>query len=550
MVAVTVLNKTMSVPDGTTLEQLVKTIYPEHPDAANPVMAALMDSKLRELTEPVKDGAKVEFLDLKTSPGIRIYERSLCCLMIRAIEDVLPDARVDIQHSIGNGIYCELAQDKPLTRMTVLMIERRMRLIANQSAAFVRERTTREEAVEYYTSVGQMDKARLLRFRPMENFQMYSFLGMKDYFYGYMAPHSGYLQRFKLELRLPGIVLVRPDACDPFAPLSCPAMPKISRVFREAERWADILECGTVADLNEMVERGALPEFIWINEALHENSVANIARDIERANARVVLIAGPSSSGKTTFASRLSIQLKVLGLSPVSISLDNYYIDRAKIPPGEDGQIDLEDINTLDLELLNDQLASLISGAEAEIPVFDFQLGERLPAGKRLLISGEQILVIEGIHGLNDQLTHLIPHDLKFKIYISALTQLNLDSHNRIQTTDARLLRRMVRDYKFRGASAERTLGMWDSVRRGENKWIFPYQEHCDAMFNSALVYELLFLKPFATKLLEDIPEGHPLFLEANRLKKFLNYFLPPCDESAVPSTSILREFIGGSCFD
>ncbi len=532
-----------------TLEQLAQELYTGHPDAFNPIVAALVDKKLRELTQPVPNGANVEFLDLTVSAGIRIYERSLCYLMIRAIADVLPGAKLDIQHSIGSGLYCELAHDQALTPPVLEQIEERMRQIAEQNAPFVREKTTRDEAIAHYTATCQLDKARLLKFRPLESFQLYRFLGMRDYFYGYMAPHSGYLQRFSLELRLPGFVLIRPSAFDPRAPLSCPVIPKISKIFRESERWADILECGTVADLNEMVEAGSLPAFIRVNEALHENSIANIAREINKAKSRVVLIAGPSSSGKTTFAERLMIQLKVLGLKPVSISLDNYYINRELIPIGPDGQRDFEDINTLDLDTINNHLAMLVAGEQIEMPTFDFHSGTRLPAGKPMRLAKDQLLIIEGIHGLNDQLTQLIPPELKFKVYISALTQLNLDAHNRIQTTDARLLRRMIRDYQYRGSSAERTMSMWPTVRRGENKWIFPFQEMSDAMFNSALDYELLFIKPLAQKLLADIPEGHPLYLEANRLVKFLNYFLGQTDLTSIPQTSILREFIGGSCF-
>ncbi len=535
--------------DAKTLEALAAELFPGHPDANNPVVAALVDSKLRELTHQVKDGSAIEFLDLTASIGIRVYERGLCYLMIRAIADVLPGAKLDIQHSIGSGLYCELERAQALTPALVAQIENRMRQIVALNAPFTREKTTRGEAMEHYNAVGQPDKARLLKFRPLESFQLYKFLGMRDYFYGYMAPHSGYLQRFRLELRMPGFVLIRPSAFDPEAPLESPMIPKLSRIFRESERWADILECGTVADLNEMVESGSLPEFIRVNEALHENSIANIAREISKAKSRVALIAGPSSSGKTTFAERLMIQLRVLGLRPVSISLDNYYINREMIPIGPDGQRDFEDINTLDLELLNEHLAMLIAGEEIGMPVFDFHSGERLKEHRPMRLAKDQVLVIEGIHGLNGQLTRLIPPELKFKVYISALTQLNLDAHNRIQTTDVRLLRRMIRDHQYRGASAERTMGMWPSVRRGENKWIFPFQEHSDAMFNSALDYELLFLKPLARELLAKIPEGHPLYLEANRLIKFLNYVLEQTDLTHIPQTSILREFLGGSCF-
>ncbi len=545
---VTVSGKTIET-DAATLEALAIELFPGHPDAVNPVVAALVDSKLRELTRPVTDGSVIEFLDLSASAGIRIYERSLCYVMIRAIADVLPGAKLDIQHSIGSGLYCELEHAKALTPAVIAQIEERMREIAAQCAPFEREKTTREEAIEHYNRVGQTDKARLLKFRPLDSFQLYKFLGMRDYFYGYMTPHSGYIQKFALELRMPGFVLIRPSAFDPKAPLESPQIPRLSKVFRESERWADILECGTVADLNEMVESGSLPEFIRINEALHENSIAKIARVISIDKSRVVLIAGPSSSGKTTFAERLMIQLKVLGLKPVSISLDNYYINREMIPIGPDGQRDFEDINTLDLDLLNDHLAMLIAGEQIGMPVFDFHSGERLKEYRPMWLAKDQILVIEGIHGLNDELTRLIPPELKFKVYISALTQLNLDAHNRIQTTDARLLRRMIRDYQYRGSSAERTMGMWPTVRRGENKWIFPFQELSDAMFNSALDYELLFLKPLAKKLLSEIPEGHPLYLEANRLIKFLNYILEQTDVTPIPQTSILREFIGGSCF-
>lgn len=538
--------KECSVEQGLTLQAIVGD---PHMEEDNAVMGCMLNGTMRELWHVPKAGDTVATLRISDTDGNRIYQRGLLHMLVAATRECLPGRELDVQHTVGTGIYCEL-RDAYLSPFELEAIERKMEEYVQENEPFVRKIISREEAVALYRREGQMDKARLLQFRTKDDFKVYACEGISDYFYGYMPPSTGYIRRFRLVYQHPGFVLLSPQASDPSAPLSFKPLPKLAHVFRQSEHWAEILECGTVADLDEMVEQGRLAEFIRVNEALHESNIAAIAQDIIAKRCRVVLVAGPSSSGKTTFTQRLGVQIKVREKRPVMISLDNYYIDRDKIPKDENGKVDLEAITTLDLPLLNEHLLQLLEGQEVQIPQFNFKKGKREP-GKVLRLRENEILLLEGIHGLNDELTQAILDEDKYKIYISALTQLNLDRHNRIPTTDVRLLRRMVRDYKHRGSSVEKTLDMWPSVRRGEDTWIFPFQESCDAMFNSTLVYELLYLKQLAYPLLQAVPRESPYFAETNRLVKFLQYFVDPgADQSDIPKTSILREFIGGGCFE
>ena len=534
--------------EGTKLEALLGE---RGKDSLNPAMIAQVGSRIREFSYAPKEGDDVRLFDLSDALGSRAYVRGMLHIFLQAVNDVLPGARADIEHSMNEGIYCELHGGEPLTPFSMERIERRMHEISAAGEPFVRKLISRDDAIALYEKDGQEEKARLLHFREDKVFKVYSCGTVTDYFYGHMPPSTDYIRRFKLVYSAPGCVLVYPRRSAPEAELRFTPSPKLSHVFRQSERWADILECGTVADLNEMTERGELPEFIRVNEALHEKEIASIAGQIVRQQRRVVLVAGPSSSGKTTFAQRLCVQLRAAEKRPILISLDNYYRDRDSIERQSDGSIDLENINTLNLPLLNEQLALLLAGKEVLVPRFDFKQGKSVP-GRTLRLGPNDILMMEGIHGLNDAVSEAVAADDKFKVFISALTQLNLDLHNRIPASDVRLLRRMVRDHTHRGASVERTFSMWESVRAGEMRWIVPYQESCDAMFNSTLVYELLFLKQLAYPLLRAVPENDPCYVEANLLVKFLKYFVDPGEEAKIeiPRTSILREFIGGGCFE
>jgi uridine kinase len=531
-------------PYGTTLLAISREYEGRHPSL---ILAARVNGELRELTHALTEDATLEFLDLGTDDGQRIYVRSLSFLLVRAAEDVLPGARVSIEHSLGNGLYVEVHGTRPLTEEDVVALERRMRELVEKDLPFKKLRLPLAEAQEIFRRQGQEEKAELLRYRKKDYLNVYELAGRYDYFYGYMAPSTGFLRLFALRFYLPGLILLYPNKYNPGILPPYRDQPKLAAIFRESERWGEILGVGDVASLNKLIAGGYGPELIRIAEALHEKKIAQIADQIAQncERIRLVLIAGPSSSGKTTFAQRLYIQLRVNGLRPVTISLDDYFVDREHTPRDENGDLDFEALEALDLKLFNRQLVQLIQGEEVEVPVFDFKHGCRTWVGRRLRVEPGQPILIEGIHGLNEDLTASIPKDKKFKIYVSALTQLNIDRHNRIPTTDTRLLRRIVRDSKYRSAGAKDTILRWPSVRRGEERNIFPFQEEADAMFNSALVYELAVLKRYAEPLLAEVPEKSPAYGQAKILLKFLAYFLSLDEEEEIPRTSILREFIG-----
>ena len=501
------------------------------------------------LNAPAEDGAQAHVLTYLDEEGRRIYERTLQFVLLAAANRVIPGRRVRIEHSFGDALFVRLPKTT-VTRELVRRIEGEMRKLVEADVPIPLTNCTKEEANAYFVKTGQKDKQRLFRYRNLETFRFYELDGLKEYFYGEMAPSTGYVRAFQVRMYLPGLLLRRPRVENPptrVAPFR--DMPKLMRVYGETGRWNGILGCENAADVNEMVEKRSFREFIRINEALHERSIERIADEFVRSGARVICIAGPSSSGKTTFAHRLTIALRVLGLRPMKLSLDDYYRDRADLPLEEDGRPDLERLDTLDVPLLDEHLVRLLQGEVIQAPVFDFCTGRRAEQTQAICVDADQPILIEGIHGLNDELTESVPRELKFKIYISALTMLNLDDHNRIRTTDARLLRRIVRDYQFRGTSPEDTIAMWASVRRGEENYIFPYQEEADAMFNSALAYELPILKKYAYPLLREIPPHSPYYTLARRLVKFLNYIRTSDVEDEIPINSILREFIGGCCF-
>lgn len=485
---------------------------------------------------------------LKHEEERRIYERSARLILLLALRDVCPGARLRIEHSIGHGVYMNV-EGVSLTAALVGRIEQRMHAIAEKDYPIIKSRWTRQQAMAYFAAQGQEDTVRLLAYRPFEHFDVYTCDGLSEYFYGDMAPSTGAIRQFALRFYYPGMVLLLPgeDLSGPPAPFA--ERPQLMRTYAGANEHSRILACESAADLNDMIARGEARTFIRVSEALHERTIAQIADRIAARGVRVVFIAGPSSSGKTTFANRLSVQLRVIGKRPVAISLDDYYLNREDVPLGEDGTTDLECLESIDVPLFNEQLVELLAGREVELPRYSFQTKRREAQGVKMRMAEEDILLVEGIHGLNDALSCDIPSEFKFRVYVSALTQLNLDGHNRIRTTDVRLMRRMVRDHRTRATNALETLQMWDKVRAGEEKYIFPFQEKADVMFNTSLLYEIAVLKKYAYPMLSAIGTDSPYYTRARRLCKFLHYFKDLKEESEIPPTSILREFIGGCSF-
>jgi uridine kinase len=532
-------------PVGTPLEAFVKSIaQPDEP----PVVAALIDDCLRELGQTIDKDVDVLLLSNATSVGKRIYQRSLILLMLAAVRELYPQAKITVDHAVTmHGLLCEVRGHAALTAQEVKRIESRMREIVDQDAPIVKRRVPLDEAVNTFREEGYEDKVRLLKYRRRDYLVLYSLLGASNYFYGYMAPSAGYLRYFELIPHPLGFVLSHPRRGTPTQLPHGHGSPKLDAVFLEYSQWLRALEVSDVGQLNETIESGRINEVILVSEALHEQRVAAIAGEIARRRDRVrlVLIAGPSSSGKTTFSKRLAIQLVAQGLRPVQIEMDNYFVERSRTPRDETGDYDFEHLHALDLPLFHEHLAGLLAGREVQLPHFDFQTGTRTP-GKTLRIGAPHVIIAEGIHGMNPELVGDLPQECIYRIYISALTQLNVDHHNRISTTDNRLLRRIVRDAQYRGYPAEKTMNRWQSVRRGEERWVFPYQENADVMFNSALVYELAVLKAQVEPLLRHVEPGTMAYLESRRWLSFLQWFLP-CTLDLVPDNSILREFVGGS---
>ena len=528
---------------GDTYQALAERYFP-----ARRILAVRIGGETLPLTTEPREGDCAWGVTLGDTEGGLIYERSLRFVFLLALHQLFPSCRVRIEHSIGRGVYGTVS-GLLLTPERVNQIRARMREIVAQNLPFERREVSRGEAMTFFEETGQNDKVRLLRYRPSERFTLYRAGDMMEYFYGVMTPSTGYTPVFDLRLQLPGFVLQLPDAEHPERVAPFVQLPMLMKTFAQSARWDRILGCKNAADLNEMVEKRSLREFIRVNEALQEKAIFSIADQFAESGARVLLVAGPSSSGKTTFTHRLSIALRVLGMRPMQVSLDDYYLNRDEIERESDGSVDLEKLSTLDVPLFNEHLARLVQGETVETPTFDFTVGRRSPQTHTLHAAADQPILIEGIHGLNDELTASIARDNKFKVYISALTTLNLDDHNRIRTTDARLLRRMVRDYQFRNTPPEETLAMWPSVRRGEEKYIFPFQEEADVMFNSSLDYEMAILKKYIYPRLAAIEPSSPHYTMARRLVKFLNYFQTADVEDEIPVNSILREFVGGCCF-
>ena len=515
------------------------------------IVAARVDNVLRDLQTPVGDFHTIELVDTRSEFGRRIYRRSVVFLLIMAVRELYPEAEVVVQFTAHKGLYCAIQSPFDVTESVVRELEQRMREIVAENRPIVKKRLQREEVVQLFKKSEQIEKANLVMSLETEKASLYYCGEFYDYLFGPMVSATGVLDKFALDA-MPGGVLLRTP--EPSAPEIVPAFkeqPKFGSILMEAERWASVLHCDYVSDLNRYIRRGEVADIIHVSEALHEKKIAEIADHIASniKELRLILIAGPSSSGKTSFAQRLRIQLRVNGIEPVSISLDDYFRNWEDTPRTKDGAYDFENIGALDVELFNDHLVRLLNGEEVILPHYNFLTGKREVGSEHLSIAPTSPLIVEGIHGLNEALTASVPRGKKYKIYISALTQLNIDAHNRIPTTDARLLRRMVRDYQFRGAYALKTLRQWPDVRAGEEKNIFPFQEEADAMFNSALIYELAVLKRYAVPLLEMVPRDVPEYTKANRLLDFCRCFSDITEEYDIPNNSLLREFIGKSIF-
>lgn len=536
----------IEIRKGMTLLELSNTYKHRH---ETPIVAAKVNNDLKELSYVINEPGNIEFIDLTKTDGIRIYQRSLVFVFIRAAMEVLPDCRVTIEHSLSKGLYSEIKFKRPIYESDVLKIEAKMKEIVEGDEPITKENAAIDEAKEIFSQWHLNPKIRLLNYKTIPDINIYTCGWLKNYFYGYMVPRTSYLKLFKLKYYMPGIILIHPEKTNPHELPEYHEQRKMAAIFKESANWAKIMNVEYVASLNQLIEQQKHGEIIRVAEALHEKKIAHIADLITQKQKRIVLIAGPSSSGKTTFAQKLMVQLKVNGLNPVALSTDDYFVNRELTPKDEKGEYNFEALEAVDIDLFNEHLTKLILGEAVEIPTFNFLKGIREYKGHILKIKENQPIVIEGIHGLNERLTEDIPHDKKFKIYISALTQLNIDDHNRINTTDTRLIRRIIRDSKYRGRTALATLKLWESVRRGEEKYIFPYQEDADIMFNSSLIYELAVLKKHIEPLLLEIGIEEKEYAEAKRLLKFLSYFLSIEDDSFIPKNSLIREFIGGSWF-
>lgn len=537
----------ISVQKGTTIEELYRQFEDSLPYT---VLAAKINNKIESLEYKIESECRIEFLDMRTQAASLIYQNSLILLYLKAVEDVLGKSDVDIENAINKGLYTEIKTSKPVTSKEVKAIEHRMKELVNEDLPFLKENLTKKEATDRFMDMGCPEKTILLNEDPeIRKIPFYSLGGYKDFFYGQMVPSTGYIKHFELRKYRRGVLLRFPQISSPDRIPEYVDEKMLYKTFGEQSRWGKLMGITYVSDLNRKIEEGKFNELIQLSEALHERRVVEIADMVTKQNKRIVLIAGPSSSGKTTFARRLCIQLRVNGLEPLYMSTDDYFVERSDTPLDEYGEKNFEDIEAIDVDLFNRNMNDLLAGKTVDLPTFDFIKGAKI-YGKRITsIKGNQLLVIEGIHALNEALTFEIPKEEKFKIYISPLTQLNIDSHNRIVTTDHRMLRRMVRDYKYRGYSAQNTIASWPKVRAGEDKNIFPFSNEADVLFNSVHLYEICVLKKYAQPLLSSIKPEEPEYSDAVRMLNFLRFFRTVEDDSAIVNNSILREFIGGSVF-
>jgi len=537
--------RVLSGPRHTPIGMFFKHLEDE---TSAPIVGAVVNGELRELTYPISMDARVYPVTMAEADGARIYRRSITFLLEMAFEDLFPEGSLGIDHSVSSGGYfCTVSGRPPLTVKDLNRLDAHMRSLVDQDIPFKRRLVPLQEAIEYFQSKGLYDKVRLLNYRQKDNLVLYSMNDHRDYHHGYMVPSTGYLKWFGFSPMGEGFVLRYPRRHAPSSLLPMPEYPQLLSTFRQYGKWLTRLGIESVGQLNDAIKASRIREVILVSEALHEQQIAEIAEKItlQSSQRRIILIAGPSSSGKTTFSKRLAVQLLAQGLSPFALEMDHYFIDREMTPVDENGQRDFETLEALNVRLLNEQLARLVAGEKVQLPRYDFKLGKS-SIGDEVQLRPDHLLILEGIHGLNPNLLPGIPPEQTFRIYISCLTQLNLDRHNRISTTDTRLIRRIIRDARERGYTAQQTIRNWESVRRGEKRHIFPYQENADVLFNSALVYEISTMKPLVESLLRQVPYGTPEYIEAKRLLAFLEWFLP-LNIDLIPDNSILREFIGGS---
>ena len=537
----------ITVERGITIEEIYKGIKDE---LSYTVLAARVNNKIERLEHRLYNDCRVELLDMRTQEANLIYQNSLCLIYLKAIDDVLGKVDVDIENAINKGLYTEIKCSTPVTAKDIKKIENRMRQLVKADIPFVREKLTKEEAEAVFVETGCPEKAELLcENQHLRKIPFYSLDGCRDFFYGLMVPSTGYIQYFQLMKYRRGVLLRFPHPSNPNVIPEYVDEKMLYKTFGEQSRWGKLMGINYVSDLNRKIEEGKFKELIQLSEALHERRIVEIADMITRQKKRIILIAGPSSSGKTTFAQRLCIQLRVNGLQPLYMGTDDYFVERENTPLDEFGEKNYEDLDAVDIHLFNQNINDLLEGKTVDMPTFNFITGHK-EFGKRFTsIKSSQPIVIEGIHALNEELTRELPAEQKFKIYISPLTQLNIDSHNRVVTTDHRMLRRMVRDYKYRGHSAQSTIASWPKVRAGEDKNIFPYSNEADVLFNSVHLYEICVLKKYAKPLLEAITPDEPEYSDAVRMLNFLRFFKTVDDDSAIVNNSILREFIGGSVF-
>lgn len=550
MITVTIDTKKYEVDEGIVLEDIAQKYGV---CGKGEIVLAYVNGHLSELHKTIDESAVIEFVSTADKIGYDTYKRSMILMMMKAFREVLrrkgTTGRIRVLFSLGKGFYCELDSRGASVNQTLLNeVADKMEELVNKNIPIVKSTYRSHDLMKRFEAQGRKDKVQLFKYRRASNANVYHLDDFEDYYYGFMVSSTGYLKHFALIAFEEGFVLQMPERKNPDVLPEFKPQHKLFSVLKQSDDWGVMLNVDTVGGLNDAIASGEINDLMLVQEALQEKNVAEIASRIKKEDKKVILIAGPSSSGKTSFSHRLSIQLRALGLSPHPIALDNYFVDREHTPRDADGNYDFECIEAVDVAKFNEDMMRLLQGEEIQMPTFNFLIGKREYKGNTMKMRANDVLVIEGIHGLNPKMSAGLPDDSKFKIYISALTQLNVDEHNRIATTDGRLIRRIVRDARTRGNSAQATIAMWDSVRRGEEQNIFPYQEEADAMFNSALIYELSVIKPYVEPLLFAIPPEAKEYQEAKRLLKFLDYFLGVSSEN-IPNNSILREFVGGSCF-
>ena len=549
MITVTINGEKREYEAGTSYETIARDYQEQY---SSQIALVTVNGKIRELFKKLKKDCEISFFTVSDGIGHKSYVRTAVMLMIKALRDVAGTdrlERVKVEFAIGAGYYCSMKGDLELNEELIEKLNGRMRDLVEADLPYIKKSYPIGDAIEIFRQQGMKEKERLFRYRRSSYVNVYCLDGYYDYYYGYMLPRTGYVKHFQVSAYEDGLMLLLPEAQAPDKLPRILSRENLFKTLKQSDEWGNMMHIGTVGDLNDRICQGNINDIILVQEALQERRIGEIAEDIVKRNGvKFVMIAGPSSSGKTTFSHRLSIQLRTYGLTPHPIALDDYFVNREQTPKDENGNYNFECLEAIDVKQFNKDMLDLLAGKTVELPSFNFKTGQREYRGNFKTLGPEDVLVLEGIHGLNDAMSYALPNESKYKIYISALTSINIDDHNRIPTTDGRLLRRMVRDARTRGTPAKRTIGMWASVRKGEEEYIFPFQESADAMFNSVLIYELAVLKQYAEPLLFGICKGEPEYYEAKRLLKFMEYFIGVSGDS-IPKNSICREFIGGSCF-